>query len=87
MRKLRPSIGKQLLSQDGNLYPGEGHIKSCPKVGYVIRSREDKLLGLNFVLSSKNWEDILKFSVTACCKDGAGAADLALGKASRTSLV
>lgn len=56
-------------------------------MGYGIRSRRDKLLGLNFVLSSKNWEDILKFSATACCKDGAGADDLALGKAFRTSLV
>lgn len=49
-------------------------------MGYVIRSGGDKLLGLDFVLSSKNWEDTRKFSVTACCKDTASADALALGK-------
>ena len=37
-------------------------------------------MGLDFVLSSKDREDILKFSVTASCKDGTAAGVLALGK-------
>ena len=45
----------------------------------VIRAGEDKFLGHDFVQSSKDQEDILKFSVTVSCKDGA-AGILALRK-------
>lgn len=65
-----PAEVSSLLLKITAFSPGRSH-KSCPKVGYVIRAGEDKFLGHDFVQSSKDQEDILKFSVTVSCKDGA----------------
>lgn len=86
--KLRPRRELSSFFLKITAFSWERPHKVLPKAGlYIIRSKDDKVLGLDFVLFSKTWDDILKFSRIACCKDGTAVDDLALGKASRTGLV